>query len=244
MAPALASLGSRAVPLSATLLERFMHTFEAVFHPLWFATASVLVLVVYEWYPNGGDAVQLGKRLGTVLAVIALGRLPALGYVLLSPIGFQRALDEPPWQVDVISVVGVALTAGALWLLWRRFDWGRVVPGGAAVLLATLVPYVAVAPFWNVSGHVTFTTSLAVYLVAVDRRFAPAFLVPLVSVANRPFVDAHTWLQSVAGFVLGLAVAGGLVVFFLDTGMGRRVAADEGDGGGGGAGRGDRETSS
>lgn len=243
MNPAPASPGSRAVPLSATLLERFMHTFEAVFHPLWFATASVLVLVVYEWYPDGGDAVQLGKRLGTVLAVIALGRLPALGYVLLSPIGFQRALDEPPWQVDVISVVGVALTAGALWLLWRRFDWGRVVPGGAAVLLATLVPYVVIAPFWNVSGHVTFTTSLAVYLVAVDRRFAPVVLVPLVSVVNRPFVGAHTWLQSVAGFLLGLAVVGGLVVFALDAGTGPG-AADEGDRSGGGADRGDWETSS
>lgn len=216
MASALPIRSLPTAALSGSGLDTFMQTFEAVFHPLWVATATVLILVLYEWRRHSGDLVQLGKRVGVVVVLIALGRLPALGYVLLSPIGFQKALTNPPPAVDVVSVIGVALTAVALWAVWRYFDWGRLVPGGAAVLLGTLVPYIAIAVFWDISGHVTFDTSLAVYLFAVDRRFAPVFLIPLVAIVNRPYVGAHTWLQSIAGFVLGLVVTGGIIVFLLD----------------------------
>lgn len=208
---ALSTVGASTAPL-----ERFMQTFDVASHPLVVAVAAVLILVVYEWRRGGHDLVQLGKRLGVLVGVIALGRLPEVAYVLYLPIGFETATTNPPWHVDVVTVVGFGLTAVALYAVWRYLDWGRLVPGGAVVVVATLAPYGAIAPFWDISGHVTFNTAVAVYLTAVDRRFAPAFLVALVTIVNRPFVGAHTWLQSVAGFALGLAVAGGVVVFVLD----------------------------
>lgn len=209
------------VATSATSLDSIMQTAEMLTHPLWVAVASVVVLIVYEWRQNSDDVVELGKRLGAAAAVIALGRLPSVAYILLTPISFRTAQTNPPWQVDVIGVVGVALTAVGLWAVWRYFDWGRILPGGVIVLLATVVPYLSIAVFWNISGHVTFDTALAVYLIAVDRRFVPVFLVPLVAMVNRPFVGAHTWVQSIAGLVLGLAVAGGIVTLLLDE----RIAA-------------------
>lgn len=193
-----------------------MQTYAVVSHPLWLATASVLILVVYEWRRHGGDGAELGERLGAMLVAVVLGRVPEVGYLLLSPVGLGKAVTNPPWQVDVASAVGGGLTAAAMWVFWRYFDWGRIIPGGAIVLVGTLVPYSAIALFWDISGHVTFDTVLAVYLTAVDRRFAPVFVVALVAIVNRPYVGAHTWLQSIAGFVLGLTVAGGIVTFLLD----------------------------
>lgn len=208
----------------ATPIEQFMHAFDVVFHPLSVAVGAVLILVVYEWRRNSDDPVQLGKRLGVLVVVIAAGRLPELAYILYLPIGFEKATTNPPWYVDVVTVLGFGLTAAGLWAVWRYLDWGRILPGGAVVIIATLAPYGAIAPFWDISGHVTFNTAVAVYLTAVDRRFAPAFLVAMVTIVNRPFVGAHTWLQSIAGFVLGLAVAGGVVVYLLGDGFGPELA--------------------
>lgn len=66
MDPAFQTLGSPIAPLSTPLLERFMHIFEAVFHPLWFAVASVVVLAVYEWRLN--DEVRRPSRWPASLA--------------------------------------------------------------------------------------------------------------------------------------------------------------------------------
>lgn len=201
-------------------LTAFMRLYEVVFHPLWFAAMTGLVLVVYEWSRNSGDRSELGVRLGVLLGVLAVGSLPALGYVLLSPVAIGVAFTNPPWQVDVASAVGVVVTAAGLWFVWRHYDWGKLVPGGALVLVATLVPYAAIAPFWDISGHVTFTTALSLYLALVDRRFAPVVLVALVMIVNRPYLGAHTWLQSIAGFVLAVVVVAGVVTFVLDDGIG------------------------
>jgi len=201
-------------------LTAFMRLYEVVFHPLWFAVMTGLVLVVYEWSRNSGDRTELGVRLGVLLGVLAVGSLPALGYVLLAPVAVDAAFTNPPWQVDVASAAGVVVTASGLWFAWRHYDWGTLMPGGALVLVATLVPYVAVAPFWNISGHVTFTTALSLYLAVVDRRFAPVMLVGLIMIFNRPYLGAHTWLQSIAGFALALVVVAGAVTFVLEDGIG------------------------
>lgn len=212
----LRNVGPTVGALPATSADRLLGIAEIASHPLWVALVTIVILIVYEWRRNGDDLAELGKRLGAAAVVVGFGRLPSVAYVLLTPIGFHEAQTNPPWQVDVAGVVGVALTAAGLWAVWRYFDWGRIIPGGAAVLLGTMVPYLSIAVFWDISGHVTFDTALAVYLVAVDRRFLPAFLVVLVAIVNRPLVGAHTWIQSLSGFVLGLAVAGAIVVFVLD----------------------------
>jgi membrane-associated phospholipid phosphatase len=113
------------------------------------------------------------------------------------------------WQVDALVAGGFFITAVAVWLVWRWRDWGEAVPGMMVALVAATVPYIALSPFWNFSGHVTMALMPTLYLTLVDRRFAPLLLIPVVMVPNRVYLDAHSLAQSVVAFlVVAVIVAG------------------------------------
>lgn len=56
----------------------------------------------------------------------------------------------------------------------------------------------------------------ALYLTLIDRRFWPLLAVPIVMVPNRVFLNAHTWAQSIDGFLIAAAIIFGL--YWLQTG--------------------------
>lgn len=189
----------------------FMRVYETAFHPIWYAAAAGLLVVGYEWVHSDLGEGSLSRRLGafSVAAVVAV--VPAAVYLLATPARFGPTFVNPSWQVDVANAFGILLAVGILWGVWRAYDWGDLVPGAALVLVGTLLPYAAIAPFWNISGHVSFTAAPTYYLLLVDRRFWPLLAVPALMVVNRPVLGWHTWLQSIAG--LGLAAVGIGVLF-------------------------------
>ena len=44
------------------------------------------------------------------------------------------------------------------------------------------------------------------YLTLIDRRFWPSLVIPVAMVPNRIYLSAHTWAQSVGGFLVAPVV--------------------------------------
>jgi len=83
------------------------------------------------------------------------------------------------------------------------------MPELSLLLIAATVPHLLITPFWDVSSHVLYAAVPAGYLAVVDRRFVPVLVVPVGMVFARPLAGAHTWPESIGGFVLaGLVLAG------------------------------------
>ena len=184
------------------LLERAMDVYRYLFHPLVVIAVTVLVVAACEWRRDGGSWRALAARFGAVGVATALALVPVGGLVLLA--GRRAVGDANVWYVDLSTAAGLCLASAVAWAIWSRRDWGRAVPGALAALVVTAVPFAALSLAWNVSGHVAFTAVPTLYLALLDRRFWPTLSIPVVMVANRPIVGAHTWPQSVGGLALGV----------------------------------------
>jgi membrane-associated phospholipid phosphatase len=187
-----------------------MDVYAEVFSPEFFMLAVGLLLLGHEWRASGRDWQHLGARLGVFFGcwLVAMAIYKS----------FPMAIADPlEWHEDVFAAAGMVIGLGLIAVVWQRASWGRILPGIFSLVVVQTVPYVLVSPFWNVSGHVAFTALPAFYATLVDRRYAVLLLVPLVMIANRSIVDAHTWLQSIAGFALAVsALAVALRVHLVD----------------------------
>jgi hypothetical protein len=182
-----------------------MKYFPFVFHPGVMLGGGVLLLIYTEWRRQHADRSMLRKRVGVLVAAGVISLVPSLVYMLVAGVGPMEAMQGNAWQVDALVASGVGVVAGTMWFVWNRFEWGQIVP---RALAAVTVPYIALSPFWNISGHVVLAVMPTLSLVLVDRRFWPLLVIPAVMVVNRPYVGAHTWAQSLAA----LLVASALVV--------------------------------
>ncbi|WP_277540180.1 hypothetical protein [Haloarcula laminariae] len=173
--------------------------YSDVFAPELFVLLCGACLIGYEWYGlTDRSPVGLGARFG----VLALGWAVGLAIYEGVPVLFESA---PAWAPDATGSLGLGVGILVIWLGWRRFEWGSHVPVFSALLVGVTVPHLLITPFWDISTHVLYAVVPAGYLVRVDRRFAPLALVALGMVFARPLAGAHTWPQSVAGLVLGVA---------------------------------------
>jgi membrane-associated phospholipid phosphatase len=156
------------------------------------------------------DAVDVEVRallfLGTGL--LALG--PTVAYFAVTGADPVQATMGNSWAMDALVASGLFITAGVTWFLWKRFDWGSIVPGAMEALAAVAVPYAVLSPVWNVSGHVIIALMPTLYLTLVDRKFWPLLAVPVVMVPNRIYLGAHTWTQAIGGFLIATVVVMGI----------------------------------
>lgn len=205
-----------------SLLSQAMAYYPFVFHPATMVGGGLLILIYVEWRREGADRGGLRRRLGALLAAGAVSLLPSLAYMVITGKGPMETMQGNVWQVDLLVAGGIFFVSGTMWLLWRRFDWGDVVPGAMEALAAVTVPYIALSPLWNVSGHVILAVTSTLYLALVDRRFWPLLAIPIVMVPNRIYVDAHTWTQSVGAFLLASVIVVGVYHFRVADG-GRRT---------------------
>jgi hypothetical protein len=197
-------------------LDTAMEVYPYVFHPAVMVGAGALVLIHYEWAKQGADRSALVRRFGAFLGAGVCSLVPTGAYVLATGQGLYQVTKGNAWQVDALVAVGVLFSAGATWLCWHHFDWGSVVPGYMEALAAATVPYIALSPFWNFSGHVTLAVMPTLYLTLVDRQFWPTLAIPVVMVPNRVYLEAHGWAESVVAFlVIAVVVVG---VFWWQTG--------------------------
>jgi membrane-associated phospholipid phosphatase len=197
-----------------------MAYYPYVFHPITVLGASILVLIHHEWARQGADRSALRRRMAGFLAAGVLGLVPTVAYFAITGIDPIKASVGNSWRMDALVASGMFIAAAATWVAWRRFDWGSLVPGAMVTLAAVTVPYVALSPFWNVSGHVITSLMPTLYLTLVDRKFWPLLAIPVVMVPNRLYLGAHTWAQSVGGFLIAAAITLGL--YWMQTGRSLR----------------------
>lgn len=191
------------------LLGQSMTYYAFVFHPITVLGVGTLLLIYEEWSAQSADRSALRRRVAAFLGAGTLAVTPTVAYFLLRG-GLETALEGSSWRMDMLVAGGALIAAGTSWFLWRRFDWGALVPDAMEALAAVTVPYAALSPFWDISGHVIFALMPTLYLALVDRKYAPLLAVPVVMVPNRVYLNAHSLAQSVVGFAVAAAIVFGL----------------------------------
>lgn len=183
--------------------------YSEVFSPEYFVLICTLALLAYEWPTSDGrtDARQAASGLAARLLTVVVGWVVAFAIYESTELFFDTV---PSWGPDFTGSIGLGVGVLVIGGVWRVRDWGGHVPAFATLLFALTVAHTAITPFWDVSSHVAYAVAPAGYLVAADRRFAPLFAVAVGMVAARPLAGAHTWTQSVGGFVLAAAFLSGL----------------------------------
>ncbi len=193
-----------------SLLEQAMGFYPYVFHPITVVGVSILFFIYYEWARQDGARSTLWRRMGSFLGVGLLALVPTVVYFVAVGANPIQATVGNDWMMDALVAAGLFIAGTGTWTLWRRFDWGQLVPGMMVALVAVTVPYAVLSPFWNISGHVIISLMPTLYVVLVARRYWPILAVPVVMVPNRIFLDAHTWAQSIGGFLVAAALTIGL----------------------------------
>ena len=196
-------------------LDVAMQYFPYVFHPITVLGVSILLLVHHEWAHQNLGRSALWHRVAGFFGAGVLAILPTVGFFLITGANPIAATQGNHWRMDALVAAGLFVAAGVTWYLWVHFQWGSLVPGMMQTLAVVTVPYIALSPVWNVSGHVIVALMPTLYLTLVDRRFWPTLAVPLVMVPNRLYLDAHTVAQTVGGFLIALVVVLGL--YWLQT---------------------------
>jgi len=187
-----------------SLFYSFMLWYQKIFHPVYFLLICAFIVIYIEWRNNGGS---LAARVLTLITAWVIG------FVIYNMHSVFYPSASEQWIEDVFAAIGAATAILITLVLWKIKGFGVEWIGNIVGTIAVLVPFAIISPFWNISGHVTFTTAPVVYIVALERRWIWLFIIPLVMIINRPVVGAHTVAQSIAGFFLGmLALVGYLYI--------------------------------
>jgi len=182
----------------------FMLLYQDVFSPIFFMLLCALIIIYMDWKNSGGS---LTLRIITVAFAWITGFLIYRLYFVVFPYGSEQ------WIEDMFAVAGFLASIAIVLVVWKLKKYGVETIGAILSAITVLIPYTIISPFWNISGHVTFTAAPVAYLAAIDRKWAWLFIIPILMVVNRPIVGAHTVEESVAGFLLGLlAIVGSIYV--------------------------------
>lgn len=201
--------------LAAISFDAAMEAYPYVFHPVTLLGTGFVILIYYEWNRLPASRSALWKRLGVLVGSGAAALVPTAVYMVVTGQGIAEATQGNVWQVDWLVGGGVTLAATVLWVVWEREEWGPLVPAAMEAVVVLMVPYLALSPFWNVSGHVLLAVFPALYLTLVDVKFWPLNLVPLVMVPNRIYLGAHGWPETIGGLVIAVTLT--TAVFWLQS---------------------------
>ena len=182
---------------------QIMLFYKDAFDPKYFLFLSFILIVFYDWKNQTKEIKYFFER----IAVISISYIVALiivDLIMMQIVG--RSSSYPQYLEDYSNLAGLMLGLALSIALWKKFKFGKEFLHAAFGLLAISIPFAVISYFWNISGHVTYTAAPVTYLVLLDRRLLLLYAIPVVMVFNRPYVGAHTPLQSISGFILGTAL--------------------------------------
>ena len=182
---------------------QIMLFYKDAFDPKYFLFLSFILIVFYDWKNQTKEIKYFFER----IAVISISYIVALIFIdliLMQIVG--QSLSYPLYLEDYSNLAGLMLGLALSIALWKKLKFGKEFLHAAFGLLAVSIPFAVISYFWNISGHVTYTAAPVTYLVLLDRRLLLLYAIPVVMVFNRPYVGAHTPLQSISGFILGTAL--------------------------------------
>ncbi len=176
--------------------QKLMEIYDDAFSPLYYMLLCALVVVYY-------DSKKTGKTKKAILVTILAYLIGISTYSLWFLV---RSSFTPQWVEDILAVSGLSLALFIGYNAIRRKIYNGLVMLGILVLVTLTIPYAIISVFWNISGHVVYTTAPTLFLARINRKFFPLIAIPLLMVVNRPIVGAHSWSESVAGFILAAAI--------------------------------------
>lgn len=182
---------------------QIMLFYKDAFDPKYLLFLSFILIVFYDWKNQTKEIKYFFER----IAVISISYIVALiivDLIMMQIVG--RSSSYPQYLEDYSNLAGLMLGLALSIALWKKLKFGKEFLHAAFGLLAVSIPFAVISYFWNISGHVTYTAAPVTYLVLLDRRLLLLYAIPVVMVFNRPYVGAHTPLQSISGFILGTAL--------------------------------------
>jgi membrane-associated phospholipid phosphatase len=171
-----------------------MDWYQDVFNPVYYLLICAIIITVYDYKMGNGGMIG---RITTILFSWAVAFLIYRSY-------FVFIYPSEQWIEDMFAVLGLSVAILITLVVWEVRNYGCVMPSAIASALAVTIPYVLISPYWNISGHVAYTTAPTVFIAGIDRRWIFLFIIPLLMVINRPYLGEHTIAESIAGFILGL----------------------------------------
>jgi len=171
-----------------------MEIYATVFNPIYYMLFCALIVVYHDAKKTG----QLMKGVVVTLTAYMIAYATYSTWYFLPP--------APQWVEDFLAVSGLMLGVLIAVLALRKKIFDGIIREAIYIIVALSIPYMAISPFWNISGHVAYTTAPTLYLISLDRRFTLLIVIPLIMVVNRPVVGAHTVAQSIAGFLLAAII--------------------------------------
>ena len=194
-----------------------------VLHPLLMPT--FLHAIVFKYC---GDLVPLTSKakvqtllfifVGTYLIpIIATGLLWVTG--VISSLSLERRSE----RLIPLLVTGLIYT-GISYIFLDYLEMAQVLGLFMGIVALAVIITAVITHFWKISSHMVGIGGVVGFIFSVIQQTnnisleGPliAFIVGTGAVASsRLYLDAHTWPQIVAGFVLGLAVSWSSVYFFV-----------------------------
>lgn len=182
---------------------QIMLFYKDAFDPKYFLFLSFILIVFYDWKNQTKEIKYFFERIA-VISISYIVALIIIDLIMMQIVG--RSSSYPQYLEDYSNLAGLMLGLALSIALWKKFKFGKEFLHAAFGLLAVSIPFAVISYFWNISGHVTYTAAPVTYLVLLDRRLLLLYAIPVVMVFNRPYVGAHTPLQSISGFILGTAL--------------------------------------
>jgi len=182
---------------------QIMLFYKDAFDPKYFLFLSFILIVFYDWKNQTKEIKYFFERIA-VISISYIVALIIIDLIMMQIVG--RSSSYPQYLEDYSNLAGLMLGLALSVALWKKFKFGKEFLHAAFGLLAVSIPFAVISYFWNISGHVTYTAAPVTYLVLLDRRLLLLYAIPVVMVFNRPYVGAHTPLQSISGFILGTAL--------------------------------------
>lgn len=182
---------------------QIMLFYKDAFDPKYFLFLSFILIVFYDWKNQTKEIKYFFERIA-VISISYIVALIIIDLIMMQIVG--RSSSYPQYLEDYSNLAGLMLGLALSIALWKMLKFGKEFLHAAFGLLAISIPFAVISYFWNISGHVTYTAAPVTYLVLLDRRLLLLYAIPVVMVFNRPYVGAHTPLQSISGFILGTAL--------------------------------------
>lgn len=182
---------------------QIMLFYKDAFDPKYFLFLSFILIVFYDWKNQTKEIKYFFERIA-VISISYIVALIIIDLIMMQIVG--RSSSYPQYLEDYSNLAGLMLGLALSIALWKKLKFGKEFLHAAFGLLAVSIPFAVISYFWNISGHVTYTAAPVTYLVLLDRRLLLFYAIPVVMVFNRPYVGAHTPLQSISGFILGTAL--------------------------------------
>lgn len=172
----------------------FMKWYQNALNPVYYMLFCAIIILVYDYRMGKGS---MTGRLVTIIFSWSVAFLIYKSY-------FVFVYPSKQWVEDLFAVLGLSVAILITLIVWKIRNYGYIMTSAIVSAIVVTVPYMIISPFWNISGHVAYTTAPTVFISGIDRRWMFLYLIPLLMLVNRPYLGEHTVAESIAGFVLGL----------------------------------------